>query len=138
MITSKFIRSSYHESWEICRNFISSCFLGCISDTDIIVSVQNSSGICSRQQLAGWQDAIPNPAKNTSNKQTLTPALRELIKACFTLQITSTKVLAAYLQRSSATIRTDLQRIRIIFGKHNKHTSWSAITKLSTAVYKTG
>ena len=64
---------------------------------------------------------IPDTAKNTNNKQALTPALRELVEACFTLQTTSTKVLAAYLQRSPAAIRTDFQRIRMILGKHSKH-----------------
>ncbi len=48
------------------------------------------------------------------NKNVLTPALRELLETSFILQTTSTKILAAHLQRSPATIRAEFQRIRNI------------------------
>lgn len=81
---------------------------------------------------------MPTPfaANDTNYKQALTPALRELVEACFTLQTTSTKVLAAYLQRSPAAIRTDFQRIRIILGMHSKHTVNPAAAKFATAAFK--
>jgi hypothetical protein len=49
------------------------------------------------------------------NKKVLTPALRELLEAILILQTTSTKVLAAHLHRSPASIWAEFQRIRTIF-----------------------
>ncbi len=64
---------------------------------------------------------IADVAGGIVNKKALTPALRELIEASLALQTTSTKVLAAYLQRSPATIRAEFQRILAILGKHSSH-----------------
>lgn len=40
----------------------------------------------------------------------LTPALSELIQACQTFKTTESKVLAAHLNKSPATVRTEFQR----------------------------
>ncbi len=50
------------------------------------------------------------------DKALLTPALYELMEASITLHTTSTKILAAYLKRSPALIRTEFQRILAILG----------------------
>ena len=55
--------------------------------------------------------------EDMDNASVLTPALRELLEASLTLQTTSTKVLAAHLRRSPATIRTEFQRILTILGE---------------------
>lgn len=59
--------------------------------------------------------------EDMDNKNTLTHTLRELLEASLTLQTTNTKILAAHLHRSPATIRTEFQRILTILGEHNKH-----------------
>ncbi|GJL76895.1 hypothetical protein [Nitrosomonas sp.] len=64
---------------------------------------------------------IADVASGIVNKKALTPALRELVEASLALQTTSTKVLAAYLQRSPATIRAEFQRILAILGEHSNH-----------------
>ena len=56
-------------------------------------------------------------------KSALTPALRELLEASLTLQTTSTKVLANYLKRSPATIRTEFLKILSILGERGSHFS---------------
>ncbi len=56
---------------------------------------------------------------NIDKKNALTPALRELVEASFTLQTISTKVLAAHLHRSPATIRAEFLRILSILGDHD-------------------
>jgi type VI protein secretion system component VasF len=48
--------------------------------------------------------------EDIDNKNALTPAMRELLEASLTLQTTNTKILAAHLGRSPATIRTDFNR----------------------------
>jgi|GEM_PF-5035749 len=53
----------------------------------------------------------------------LTPTLRELLEASLTLRTTSTKILAAYLKRSPATIRTEFLKILSILGERGKHLS---------------
>lgn len=50
-------------------------------------------------------------------------ALRELLEASLILQTTSTKILAAYLQRSPAAIRAEFQQIRTILGNHDRHSA---------------
>ena len=62
------------------------------------------------------------------NRHVLTPALCELLEASLILQTTSTKVLAAHLHRSPATIRAEFQRILTILGNHDRH-SVSRATK---------
>ncbi|PTN12756.1 hypothetical protein [Nitrosomonas aestuarii] len=64
---------------------------------------------------------ITNLTRGIVNRKALTPALCELIEASLALQTTSTKVLAAYLQRKPARIRTEFQRILAILGKHSSH-----------------
>ena len=59
--------------------------------------------------------------EDMDNKNALSPSLRELLEASLTLQTISTKILAAHLHRSPATIRTEFQRILAILGEHNKH-----------------
>ncbi|SEQ29165.1 hypothetical protein [Nitrosomonas ureae] len=44
-------------------------------------------------------------------KRLLTPFLRELLEASLTLETTNTRILAAYLKRSPATIRSEFQKI---------------------------
>ena len=55
-------------------------------------------------------------AESIDNKNALTPALRELLEASINLQTTSTKILAAYLKHSPATIRKEFQQILTILG----------------------
>lgn len=66
--------------------------------------------------------------ESIDNKSELTPALHELlkVKAGFSLQTTSTKVLAAYLQRSPAIIRAEFQRILTLLGDHGRYSSFCA------------
>ena len=59
--------------------------------------------------------------EDMDNKNALTPALRELLEASLTLQTTSTKIIAAHLHRSPATIRSEFQRILAILGEHSRY-----------------
>lgn len=54
-------------------------------------------------------------------KNEMTPALRELLEASLVLQTTSTKILAGYLKRSPATIRSEFLRILSILGEHDRY-----------------
>lgn len=54
-------------------------------------------------------------------KNEMTPALRELLEASLVLQTTSTKILAGYLKRSPATIRSEFLRILSILGEHGRY-----------------
>lgn len=49
---------------------------------------------------------------NNNNK--LSPALIKLLETCLRLKTTEAKILAAHLNRSPATIRTEFQRILFI------------------------
>lgn len=51
----------------------------------------------------------------------LTPALARILVACVTLKTTNAKMLAAHLDRSPATIRTEFQRILAIMGVHCRY-----------------
>ncbi|SFK18354.1 hypothetical protein SAMN05216302_1001270 [Nitrosomonas aestuarii] len=64
---------------------------------------------------------IANLTHGIVNRKALTPALCELVEATLALQTTNTKILAAYLQRKPATIRTEFQRILTILGKYSSH-----------------
>lgn len=55
------------------------------------------------------------------NKNPLTPALRKLMEACLILKTTEAKSLAAYLNRSPATIRTGFQRIIATMNVHSRY-----------------
>ncbi len=57
------------------------------------------------------------------DKKALTPSLRKLLETSLILQTTSTKILAAHLQRSPATIRADFQRILSILGNYGSRSS---------------
>lgn len=54
-------------------------------------------------------------------KNEMTPALRELLEASLVLQTTSTKILAGYLKRSPATIRSEFLRILSILGERGRY-----------------
>ena len=54
-------------------------------------------------------------------KNEKTPALRELLEASLVLQTTSTKILAGYLKRSPATIRSEFLRILSILGERGRY-----------------
>lgn len=58
---------------------------------------------------------------NGNSKNPLTPALRKLMKTCLILKTTDAKILAAYLDRSPATIRTEFQRILAIMNVHCRY-----------------
>lgn len=60
------------------------------------------------------------------SKRSLTPALRNLMQACVTLKTTNAKALAAYLDRSPATIRTEFQRILEIMNVHCRYSALKA------------
>jgi IS30 family transposase len=63
---------------------------------------------------------------NGNSKTPLTPALRKLIETCITLKTTNAKTLAAYLDRSPATIRTEFQRILAIMNVHCRYSALKA------------
>lgn len=56
-------------------------------------------------------------------KTPLTPALRKLMETCITLKTTNAKTLAAHLNRSPATIRTEFQRILEIMDVHCRYSA---------------
>lgn len=58
---------------------------------------------------------------NGDRKNPLTPALRKLMETCLTLKTTDSKTLAAHLDRSPATIRTEFQRILAIMNVHCRY-----------------
>ena len=58
---------------------------------------------------------------NRNNKTPLTPALHKLMEACLILKTTDAKTLAAYLDRSPATVRTEFQRILAILNVHCRY-----------------
>ena len=55
------------------------------------------------------------------HKDPLTPALRQLLETCLTLKTTEAKILAARLNRSPATIRTEFQRILTALNVHSRY-----------------
>lgn len=64
---------------------------------------------------------------NCNSKKPLTPALRKLMETCITLKTTNTKMLAAHLNRSPATIRTEFQRILEIMNVHCRYSALKAV-----------
>ncbi len=58
-----------------------------------------------------------------SRKKPFTPALRKLMETCITLKTTNAKTVAAYLDRSPATIRTEFQRILEIMNVHCRYSA---------------
>ena len=58
---------------------------------------------------------------NGDNRNSLTPALCKLLEACLILKTTDAKTLAAHLNRSPATIRTEFQRILVIMNVHCRY-----------------
>ena len=77
-----------------------------------------SSKVCEIGQLRRTKMHISCLVKDIDNKNALTPSLRKLLESSLTLQTTSTKILAAYLHRSPATIRAEFQRILSILGNY--------------------
>jgi len=61
-----------------------------------------------------------------NGKKPLTPALRKLIETCIALKTTNAKALAAHLDRSPATIRTEFQRIMEIMNVHCRYSALKA------------
>jgi DNA-binding NarL/FixJ family response regulator len=61
-----------------------------------------------------------------ANEPFLTPALIELLTASLLLKTTNSRVLAAHLKKSPATVRTEFQRILSIL---NVHCRFSALKK---------
>jgi len=59
--------------------------------------------------------------KDHSQKKRLTPALYKLLEACLENKTTNTKILAEYLCRSPATIRTEFQRILAFLNVHCRY-----------------
>lgn len=58
-----------------------------------------------------------------NSKILLTPTLCKLMETCIALKTTNTKTLAAHLNRSPATIRTEFQRILTIMGVHCRYSA---------------
>ena len=61
----------------------------------------------------------------TNRANPLTPALRELLRTSHSLRTTDAKVLAAHLNRSPATIRTEFQRILAAMNVHSRYAALS-------------
>ena len=61
-------------------------------------------------------------------KKLISPSstLHQLLEASLLLETTDSKILAAYLKRSSAIIRTEFQKIRTILGKYHRNSKASA------------
>lgn len=49
--------------------------------------------------------------------KTLPQGLQRLVEACFVLETTDSRVLAAYLKQTPAMIRTDFQKICVLLGR---------------------
>lgn len=60
-------------------------------------------------------------AVNPCQYQGLPPALYKLLETCIDIKTTNTKILAEYLCRSPATIRTQFQRILILMDVHSRY-----------------
>ncbi len=58
---------------------------------------------------------------NRCQYQSLPPALSKLLETCIVIRTTNTKILAAYLCRSPATIRTQFQRIFVLMNVHCRY-----------------
>lgn len=58
-----------------------------------------------------------------NSKTPLTPALHKLMETCIALKTTNAKTLAAHLNRSPATIRTEFQRILAIMDVHCRYSA---------------
>jgi IS30 family transposase len=58
---------------------------------------------------------------NGHNGNPLTPALCKLVETSIRLKTTNAKILAASLNRSPATIRTEFQRILQIIGANSRY-----------------
>ncbi len=82
--------------------------------------------ICEIGQLRRAKMHISCLVDDMDKKNALTPSLRKLLEASLILQTTSTKILAAYLHRSPATIRAEFQRILSILGNYGGHSSLHA------------
>jgi len=54
--------------------------------------------------------------ESLDNHQALSPALRRLLEASLVFDTMDTKILAAYLKQSPATIRSEFQKIRATLG----------------------
>jgi IS30 family transposase len=63
---------------------------------------------------------------NGYNGNPLTPALCRLVETSICLKTTNTKILAASLNRSPATIRTEFQRILKIMNVHCRYAALKA------------
>lgn len=59
--------------------------------------------------------------RDQSQGKRLTPALYTLLETCLEMKTTNTKVLAARLCRSPATIRTEFQRILTFMDVHCRY-----------------
>lgn len=58
---------------------------------------------------------------NATKESPLTPALCEVLETCIRLKTTNAKIVAAGLNRSPATVRTEFQRILAIMNVHNRY-----------------
>ena len=65
---------------------------------------------CAKMHAAYLIEAI-------DNNRALTPSLHRLLEASLVLETTNSKILAAYLKRPPATIRSEFQKIRTILGQ---------------------
>lgn len=61
------------------------------------------------------------------SSKALTPSLHQLLEASLVLETTNSKILAAYLKRSPATIRSEFQRICTILGHIGEFQKTSSI-----------
>jgi len=86
-----------------------------------------SHKVCETGQLRRAKMHVSCLVEDMDNKNALTPSLRKLLEASLFLRTTSTKVLAAYLHRSPATIRGEFQRILSILGNYGRRSSLRAI-----------
>lgn len=82
-----------------------------------------------KRNLAAPQDRASIKVRASSNEprlkgqceNPLSPAMRQILATCLALKTTEAKTLAAQLNRSPATIRTEFQRILLVLGVHSRY-----------------
>lgn len=100
-------------------------------------SVLNRWIITQAVNVEGIVNEYGGMAMDSNSHKPLTPALSRLMETCINLKTTNSKTLAAHLNRSPATIRTEFQRILQIMNVHCRYSAvkaaedenWIRITK---------
>ncbi|GKS69750.1 hypothetical protein W03_17540 [Nitrosomonas sp. PY1] len=95
------------------------------SQIDLKTDVVNTSSVKQRNTQSFYESGQMRRAKlhaarlieSIDGYNTLPPSLQRLVEACFVLETTDSRILAAYLKQKPAVIRMDFQKICIILGE---------------------